>query len=134
MLRNLQGENPRLPEGRFLVSLGHALMPHFRRQRGAMPASPLCPGPHWAVCGPDEGRRARDLRGDGVATKRDKQLAKLLPIGDTLLVLKDLADFAHAIETAGANHKVLQQPVDTTTNTRRASLPCLPCSQLARVR
>jgi hypothetical protein len=26
MLRNLQGENPRLPEGRFLVSLGHALM------------------------------------------------------------------------------------------------------------
>jgi|SRR6516225_5039952 len=91
MLRNLQGENPRLPEGRFLVSLGHALMPHFRRQRGAMPASPLCPGPHWAVCGPDEGRRARDLRGDGVATKRDKQLAKLLPVlreGDTLQVTR----------------------------------------------
>src|SRR6516162_4829892 len=64
---------------------------HFRRQRGAMPASPLCPGPHWAVCGPDEGRRARDLRGDGVATKRDKQLAKLLPVlreGDTLQVTR----------------------------------------------
>ena len=128
MLRNLQGANPRLPEGRFLVPLGRALQAHV----GASGA--LRPGPHRAACGPDEVRCASDHRREGVATKRDKQLAKLLPIGDTLLVLKDLADFAHAIETAGANHKVLQQPVDTTTNTGRASLPCLPCSQLARVR
>jgi DNA invertase Pin-like site-specific DNA recombinase len=67
-------------------------------------------------------------------TKRDNhtELAKLLAIlgdGDTLVVtrldrlgrsLRDLADLAQAIETAGANLKVLEQHVDTTTGAGRA--------------
>jgi DNA invertase Pin-like site-specific DNA recombinase len=49
--------------------------------------------------------------------------------GDTLVVtrldrlgrsLKDLADIGHEIEKAGANLKVLEQHVDTSTSTGRA--------------
>jgi len=68
------------------------------------------------------------------ATKGDNhtELAKLLLSlgdGDTLVVtrldrlgrsLRDLADIAQAIETAGANLKVLEQHVDTATGPGRA--------------
>jgi|SRR5262245_31323726 len=67
-------------------------------------------------------------------SKRDNrlELSKALSIlgkGDTLVVkrldrlgrsLKDLADIAHEIEKAGANLKVLEQPVDTSTSAGRA--------------
>jgi len=66
--------------------------------------------------------------------KRDgrEELAKVLHIlgrGDTLLVtrldrlgrsLRDLANIGHEIERAGANLKVLEQPVDTSTSAGRA--------------
>lgn len=67
-------------------------------------------------------------------TKRDgrNELDKVLHIlgrDDTLVVtrldrlgrsLKDLADIAHEIEKTGANLKVLEQPVDTSTSAGRA--------------
>jgi DNA invertase Pin-like site-specific DNA recombinase len=83
------------------------------------------------------------LAGAGVATvfeekasgtKRDgrTELAKLLSVlgeGDTLVVtrldrlgrsLRDLANVAHEIDEAGANLKVLEQAVDTSTAAGRA--------------
>jgi len=71
-------------------------------------------------------------------SKRDNrlELSKALSIlgkGDTLVVkrldrlgrsLKDLADIAHEIEKAGANLKVLEQHVDTSTSADRASSAC----------
>ena len=85
----------------------------------------------------------RALKGAGVVTtfeekasgtKRDgrTELAKLLGVlgdGDTLVVtrldrlgrsLRDLANVAHEIEEAGANLKVLEQSVDTSTAAGRA--------------
>src|SRR5262245_6237391 len=66
-------------------------------------------------------------------TKRDNrdELAKLLHIladGDTLVVTRldrlgrsmhDLANIAHEIDAAGANLKVLEQHVDTSTSAGR---------------
>jgi DNA invertase Pin-like site-specific DNA recombinase len=83
------------------------------------------------------------LKGAGVATifeekafgtKRDgrTELSKVLGVlgdGDTLVVtrldrlgrsLRDLANVAHEIEEAGANLKVLEQAVDTSTAAGRA--------------
>jgi DNA invertase Pin-like site-specific DNA recombinase len=67
-------------------------------------------------------------------TKRDnrKELGKVLHIlgeGDTLVVtrldrlgrsMRDLANIAHEIESAGANLKVMEQHVDTSTSAGRA--------------
>jgi DNA invertase Pin-like site-specific DNA recombinase len=63
-------------------------------------------------------------------TKRDnrEELGKVLHIlgdGDTLVVtlgrsMRDLANIAHEIQEAGANLKVLEQHVDTSTSAGRA--------------
>jgi len=71
-------------------------------------------------------------------TMRDNrdELAKLLHIlgeSDTLVVtrldrlgrsMRDLANIAHEIDAAGANLKVLEQHVDTSTSADRASSAC----------
>jgi DNA invertase Pin-like site-specific DNA recombinase len=93
------------------------------------------PGPERPARGPARRRRQNHLRGEGASgTKRTgrTELEKVLGVlgeGDTLVVtrldrlgrsLRDLANVAHEIDEAGANLRVLEQAVDTSTAAGRA--------------